>query len=176
MADTAQVKKAKIQNLLYHGNYTNAIDLGLTFIQGMGISTNRNPSSEEAFKYVQEVDDWLTQDRIKSLSRLPEASIDVNHILDVAMTINGPLYNSEMPLFLVLVSQITKLCIEQGLTSWSPVTIMNFAMVLAAILHNIPKAQLLTNTIMKLFEERYHSDSFRLPDEPVDRRVYPTPL
>jgi predicted ATPase/signal transduction histidine kinase/DNA-binding response OmpR family regulator len=163
MTDTAQVKKAKIQSLLYHGNYTDAIDLGLTFVQGMGISTNRNPSPEEAFKYVQETDAWLTQARIESLSRLPDASIDVGHILEVATSINGPLYNSEMPLFLVFVSQIMRLCIEQGLTPWSPVTIINFAMALAAIMHNIPKARLITNTTMKLFEERYYADDLVSP-------------
>jgi PAS domain S-box-containing protein len=163
MIDTAQVKKAKIQSLLYHGNYADAIELGLTFIQGMGIPVNRNPSPEEAFKYVQQTDDWLTQERIESLSRLPEASIDVGHILEVATTINGPLYNSEMPLFLVFVSQIMRLCVERGLTPWSPVTIINFAMALAAIVHNIPKARFITNTTMRLLEERYDADDLVSP-------------
>ncbi|RJR32517.1 MAG: PAS domain S-box protein [Desulfobacteraceae bacterium] len=159
MADTARVKQARIQSLLYRGNYADAIELGLTFIEGMGIPVNRNPSPEEAFRYLQDTVDWLTDERIENLLHLPEASAEVGLILEVASLINGPAYNSNMHLFIVLVSQITRLCIEQGSTPWAPVNLTTFTVVLCAALHDIPKARLLTTVTMKLFDQRYRWDN-----------------
>ncbi len=159
MADTAQVKQAKIQGLLYRGNFTEAIELGLTFVQAMGIPVNRHPSPEEAFNYLRETAEWLTPARIETLRHLPEAPAEVGLILEVALVINGPTYNSNMYLHVMFVSQIARLCIEQGLTPWAPVTLMTFTSNLCFALHDIPKARLLADKTMQLFEERYRADN-----------------
>jgi predicted ATPase/signal transduction histidine kinase len=159
VADTAQVKQAKVQVLLSRGSYAEAIDLGIAFVEAMGVPINRNPSPEEAFGTLQETAEWLTAARIETLPQLPEASAEVELILEVASVINGPVYNTSMYLCFVFVSRITKLCIEHGLTAWSPVTLITFALMLIGALDDIPKARLLTTVTLQLFEERYHSDS-----------------
>ncbi len=159
VADTAQVKQAKIQGLLYRGNYAEAIELGLTFVQAMGIPVNRYPSPEEAFHYLQETAEWLTPARIETLRYLSEAPAEVGLILEVASVINGATYNSNIPLHVMFVSQIARLCIEQGLTPWAPVTLMTFTSNLCFGLHDIPKARLLADKTMQLFEERYRADN-----------------
>ncbi len=158
MAETAQAKEAKIQGLLYNGHYAEAIDLGLKFIEAMGISINRDFSQDEAFDYLRETADWLTEERIEGLMSLHEAPDDIALILEIASVINGPLYNSNMHLLFVFVSRITRLCIEQGLTPWAPVTLITFTILLCASLHDIPKARLLATATMQLFEKRYPSD------------------
>lgn len=158
MAETAQAKEAKIQSLLYNGHYAEAIDLGLKFIEAMGISIKRDISQDEAFDYLRETADWLTEERIEGLMSLHEAPADIALILEIASVINGPLYNSNMHLLFVFVSRITRLCIEQGLTPWAPVTLITFTILLCAGLHDIPKARLLATTTMQLFEKRYPSD------------------
>jgi PAS domain S-box-containing protein len=159
MAETAQAKQAKIRSLHYRGNYAEAIELGLTFIQAMGVTINRNPSPEEAFKYLQETAEWLTEERIEHLIDLPEAPVEVGVILEVASVINGPLFNTNMNLFFALVSQITRLCIEKGLTHWAPVNLMTFTSLLSGALDDIPKARHLANATMQLLEKRYRSDN-----------------
>lgn len=159
IADTAQVKQAKIQGLLYHGNYGEAIELGLDFIEALGVPINRKPSPEEALSYLQETAEWLSLAQIERLDRLPDAPAEVGLILEVATLINGPTYNSNMYLCLVFVSRITRLCLEQGLAPWAPVILATFGLLLSAALHDIPKARLLTTKTLQLFEERYHLDS-----------------
>jgi len=159
MADTALVKQAAIQGLLDRGDYAGAIDIGLTFVEGMGIPVNRNPSPEEALRYLRETADWLTPARIETLPHLPEASTDIGLILEVASVINGATFNTNMSLHLMFVSQIARLCIEHGLTPWAPVTLMTFTADLLAALHDVPKVRLLAETTMQLFEDRYRADS-----------------
>ncbi len=158
IADTAQVKQANIQVLLARGNYADAIDLGMSFIEAMGVTINRNPTAKEAFQYLSETAEWLTEERIQSLPELGEASADVGLVHQVAVMLNGPTYNTNMNLCFVSVSRITRLCYEQGLTPWAPVTLATFALLLSAALHDIPKARLLTNVTMQLFDDRYRSD------------------
>ena len=160
MADTAQVKQAKVQALLSRGSYAEGIELALTFIEAvMGVPINRNPSSEEAFNYLQETAEWLTITRIETLRHLPDAPAELGLIYEIAVVINAPLYNSNMNLCLVFVSQVTRLCLERGLAPWAPVTLITFALLLNAALHDIPKVRLLTQTTRQLFEEKYPSDS-----------------
>lgn len=160
MADTAQAKQAKIQALLSRGNNAEGIELGLTFIEAvMGAPINRNPSSEEAFNYLQETAEWLTPTRIETIPHLPDAPAEIGLIYEIAVVINAPIYNSNMNLCLVFVSRITRLCLEQGLALWAPVTLVTFALLLNAALHDIPKVRLLTTVTRKLFEEKYPSDS-----------------
>ncbi len=159
LTDTAQVKLAKIQGLLSRGSYPEAIELGLAFIEALGVPISRNPSSEEAFTYLQETAEWLTPARINMLRHLPAASAEVGLIIETAVTINGPVFGSNMNLCFVFVSQITRLCIEQGLAPWAPVTLATFALLLSAALHDIPKARLLTDATMQLYAEKYPVDS-----------------
>ncbi len=159
VADTAQIKQAKIQALLYHGNYAEAIELGLAFIEALGVPIDRNPSPEEALSYLQETAKWLSIAQIERLHQLPVAPAEIGLILEVATLINGPTYNSNMYLCLVFVSRITRLCLEQGLAPWAPVILVTFALLLSAALHDIPKARLLTTKTIQLFEEKYHLDS-----------------
>jgi len=159
VADTAQVTLAKIQGLLSQGNYAGAIDAGLTFVEAMGVPINRNPSTEEAVNYFQETAAWLTEKKIETLPQLPEASAAMGLIMEIAVTINGPIFGSNMNLCLVFVARITRLCLEQGLAPWSPVTLATFALLLSATLHDIPKARLLKDVTMQLFEEKYPADS-----------------
>lgn len=159
VAETAQAKQAKIRSLLYRGDYAGAIELGLNFIQAMGVPINRDPSPEEAFKYLQETAEWLTEARIENLIHLPEASTKVGVVLEIASLLNGPTYNSNMDLCFVLVSQITRYCIEEGLTPWAPVTLITFALLLSGALHDIPKARLLASITMQLLEKRYPWDN-----------------
>ena len=158
IADTARVKLAKIQALLAHGRFPEAIELGLAFIEALGVSINRNPSPEEAFAYLQETAEWLTPARINTLRHLPNASVEAGLIMETAVAINGVVFGSNMNLCFVFVSQVTRLCIEQGLTSWAPVTLATFALLLSAV-HDIPKARLLTDATMQLYEEKYPVDS-----------------
>ena len=73
MADTARVKQARMQGLLHRGNHCRAIEIGLTFIEAMGVPVNRSPSAEEALKYLHDTAGWLTEERIENLVHLPEA-------------------------------------------------------------------------------------------------------
>ena len=159
VADTARVKLAKIQALLSHGNFPEAIEFGLAFIEALGVPVNRNPSAEEAFAYLQETAEWLTPARIESLRHLPDASIEAGLIMETAVAINGPVFGANMNLCFVFVSQITRLCIEQGLTPWAPVTLATFALLLSAALHDISKARLLTDMTTHLHEEKNPVDS-----------------
>lgn len=159
VADTARVKLAKIQGLLSRGSYPEAIALGLAFIEAMGVPINRNPSSEEAFAYLQETAEWLTPARIETLRLLPAASTEMGLIMEVAVAINGPVYGSNIDLCLVFVSRITQLCLEEGLAPWAPVTLATFGLLLSAALHDIPKARLLTDATVQLYEEKYPVDS-----------------
>lgn len=159
VVDTARVRLARIQGLLAHGNYPEAIESGLALIEALGVPIRRDPSPEEAFRYLQETAEWLTPARIETLRQLPEASAEVDLILETAVIINGPVFGSNMNLCFVFVSQITRLCIEQGLTSWAPVTLATFALLLSAALHEIAKARLLTDVTMQLYEEKYPFDS-----------------
>ncbi|MEJ2725786.1 MAG: AAA family ATPase, partial [Deltaproteobacteria bacterium] len=159
VADTAQVKLAKIQSLLSSGIYAEAIELGLSFFEAMGVSITRNPSHEEAVASLKETSEWLTETRLETLPHLPEAPADVGLIYKIAVVLNGPTYNSNMDLCLVFVSRITRLCLEQGLAPWAPVILVSFALMLNAVLPDIPKMRLLTNISLQLYEERYHLDS-----------------
>lgn len=158
ISDTAKVKIAKIKSLIFYGNYTDAIDVGLRFVQEMGIPVDRNPSPEEAVRYLRETADWLTPGRIETLSHIPEAPADIGLILEIAIEINGATYNSDISLHLLFVSQIARLCLERGLTPLAPVTLMTYAADLSALLHDIPKVRLLADKTIKFFKERYYAD------------------
>ncbi|MEN6439503.1 MAG: PocR ligand-binding domain-containing protein [Syntrophobacter sp.] len=159
MADTAQVKQAKIQSSFYRGDFAEAIELGLSFVQAMGVPVNRNVTPEEAFNYLHETAEWLTEERIAQLAHLPEASAEVGLILELSALVNGPLYNTNTHLMCAFISQITRLCVERGVTPWAPVTLMTFAILLSSSLHDIPKARLLAAASMQLVEDRYRADS-----------------
>ncbi|MCE5335349.1 MAG: PocR ligand-binding domain-containing protein, partial [Desulfobacteraceae bacterium] len=159
LADTAHARQAKIQSLLFRGDYADGIELGLSFICGMGLQVHRDLSPGDALQYLHETAEWLTEERIESLAHLPEADSEVALILEVASAINGSLYNTNMYLFSVFVSRVTRLCIERGLTSWAPVNLMTFAILLSSNLHDIPKARLLASAAMDLLRNRYPSDS-----------------
>jgi len=159
IADTARVKMAKIQSLLHQGDYAGAIEIGLNFVQGMGVPITRNPSPEESIRYLKETADWLTPSRIEGLNDLPDAPDDIALIMEVALVINGATFNSDISFHLYFVSQIARLCIEKGLSPWAPVTLMTFTADLSATAHDIPKTRLLAEKIMQLFEERFRADS-----------------
>jgi PAS domain S-box-containing protein len=158
VADTVQVKQAKIQGVLARGTYAEAIDLGLTLIEDLGVSINRHPSPEEAFNYLRETAEWLTEDRIEMLRHLPEAPLEAGLIMETAVLINGPVFNSNVYLSFVFVSRIMRLCCEQGLSPWAPVTIATSALLISAALHDIPKARLMTDITRQLFKEKYPLD------------------
>jgi PAS domain S-box-containing protein len=159
MVDKARVKLARLHGLVSHGRFPEAIEAGLAFIEALGVPINRNPSPEEAFAYLQETAEWLTPARIEALCELPEASVEVALITDATAAINGLVFGSNMNLCFVFVSQITRLCIEQGMSLLAPVELSAFALLLSSALHDISKARLLTDAIMRLHDERYPVDS-----------------
>ncbi len=158
-ADTAGVTQARILALLYGGNFAGAIDLGLSFLQAMGMSIDRAPSPEEAYECLKQTAQWMTEERILGLDRLPQAPADVGVIFEVAATLNGPTYNSNMPLCFVFVSALARLCVEKGLTLWAPVSLIVFALLICAALHDVPKGHLLADVTMKIFREKSYSDA-----------------
>ncbi|MBN2368916.1 MAG: AAA family ATPase [Vicinamibacteria bacterium] len=160
IADTSEVVLAKIGGLLSQARYVEAIDLGLGFIEGMGVSVNRSASREEAFAYLQETAAWLTEDRIRKIPEIPDGPPELGSILEVAVMINGPVYGTNAELCLVFVSRITRLCLEQGLAACAPVTLATFALLLCAALHDVPKARLLTDATRRIFKERFRTARF----------------
>ena len=159
ITDTVQVKQAKIQGLLAGGTYTEAIEIGFELIEDLGVSINKELSPEESFVFLKDTAEWTTEERIKKLINLPAASDETGYIFETAVLINGPVFNTNVHLSFVFVSQITKLCFEQGVASWTPVTISTFALLLAAALHDIPKARLLTDISNQLWKEKFPQDS-----------------
>ncbi len=158
-ADTAGVTQARILALLYGGNFAGAIDLGLSFLQAMGVSIERAPSPEEAYERLKRTAQWMTEERILGLDKLPQAPADVGVIFEVAATLNGPTYNSNMPLCFVFVSVLARLCVEKGLTLWAPVSLIVLALLICAALHDVPKGHLLADVTMKIFREKSYSDA-----------------
>jgi PAS domain S-box-containing protein len=155
ITDAVQVRHAKIQEVLARGTYSEAIDLGISFIESLGITINQKPTEEEAFKYLQETADWLTEEKIQSIFHLPEAPIEVGLVMDTAILINGPIFNTNVFLSFVFVSKITRLILEKGMTPSAPVTFTTFALILSAAINDIPKARMLMDNIMKIEGEDY---------------------
>ncbi|UCF92965.1 MAG: PocR ligand-binding domain-containing protein [Desulfobacterales bacterium] len=159
MADMAEVKRAEIQVSLAEGDFSKALELGLSFIEAMGVSIDWNPSRAEALKYLQETAEWLTESRIAALPHLPEAPAEVRLILEFALVLHGPAHVTNPNLFSVLNSRLTRLCMEQGLAPWAMAALINFAELLCAALHDVPKARLLTDVTGKLIRGKYGLDS-----------------
>jgi predicted ATPase/signal transduction histidine kinase len=158
-ADTAAATQARILAHLYRGNFTPAIDLGLSFMQSMGVPIERGLSAEEAQERLKRGAEWMTEERIRGLAGLPEAPADIGAVFEVAAALNGPTYNTDMPLCFTLVSTLARMCLEKGLTPWAPVSLIVFALLIGAALHDVPKAHLLAEVTLKIFRERFYSDA-----------------
>lgn len=156
--DTALVKRAKIQGVLAQGTYAEAIELGLSFIEELGVPINRNPTPEEAMAYLQETAALFTGERINTIADLPEAPVEAGLIMDIAVMINGPVFNTNVVLSFVFVSRIARLCLEQGLSAWSPVTLATMALIFSAALHDVPRARALVEVTRRIYREKYPLD------------------
>jgi predicted ATPase len=158
------VTQAKIQACLSQGDFLKVIDMGVDFINGLGhlglgISLNHDPSFEEARIHLQETARWLTKFRIDSLAHLPAAAEKERMIFQFALALHGPTYVASPPVYMVLNSKLTRLCIEKGLVPEAMPALINFAFMLCLILRDVPKALHLTRTVRALAEEKFASDS-----------------
>ncbi|MBN2195380.1 MAG: response regulator [Polyangiaceae bacterium] len=161
--DTARVKVARIKELLTQARPTEAAALGLDFIETLGVTIPRDLSPEEAIGYFRETAEWFTSARIEGLKALPDAPEEVRIIFEVAVVINGSVFECSPFLSFVFVSRITRLCAERGHGLWSPVSLATFALDLCAGLNDIPRARQLTAVTMELYEHRFRSDSLVAP-------------
>lgn len=159
VGEMAPVTQAKIQALLSQGDFSKIFDLGLDYIEALGIDFDREPSAEEAVDYLQKTAEWLTEDLIEGIASLPEASPEDRLILQFAVSLYGPMYVARPHLFMVLNSRLTRFCLEKGFVPEASAALINFAVMLCSMLHEVPKARRLAGVVQQRVEETCPADS-----------------
>ncbi len=159
IAETAQATQAKIQALMSQGNFPEILEVGVNFLEALGISLNRAPSPNEAIQYLNETAEWLTDVRIESIPQLPEAPPEEGVILQFALALYSPTFVANPPLFMILNSRLTRLIVEKGLVPEAAAALINFGVLICSVLNDVPKGRRLTTIVRDLVEERFPVDS-----------------
>ncbi|MBD2496013.1 AAA family ATPase [Nostoc sp. FACHB-280] len=160
--DTAKVYEVKIESYTIQSQFLAAIDTAMQFLRPIGIEFPPEPTDEDFFVGLQEIQALLSDKTVAELADLPEMQqLELRAALRVLVKVDTPAYLGKPELHRLLVPKEVLLSIKYGNTSASAFVYSGYGLMLSGQSNSIPQGyefgQLALQLLSKFSNHEYEA-------------------
>ncbi|MBU7583578.1 MAG: AAA family ATPase [Nostoc sp. TH1S01] len=160
--DTAKVYEVKIESYTIQSKFLAAIDTAMQFLRPIGIEFPPEPTDEDFFLGLQEIQALLSDKTVAELADLPEMQqMELRTALRVLVKVDIPAYLAKPELHRLLVLKKVPLSIKYGNTSASAFVYSGYGLMLSgqsnSILQGYEFGQLALQLLSKFSDHEYEA-------------------
>ncbi|MBD2339286.1 AAA family ATPase [Calothrix sp. FACHB-156] len=160
--DTAKVYEVKIESYTIQSKFLAAIDTAMQFLRPIGIEFPPEPTDEDFFLGLQEIQALLSDKTVAELADLPEMQQpELRAALRVLVKVDTPAYLAKPQLHRLLVPKEVLLSIKYGNTSASAFVYSGYGLMLSGQSNSIPQGyefgQLALQLLSKFSNHEYEA-------------------